>query len=49
VFSFVSVVSFVLRCSADEYAEASMVRTFPEFGYGPFSGEWNDMLAGDCL
>ena len=26
-----------------------MVRTFPEFGYDPVTGEWNDSLLGDFL
>jgi phosphohistidine swiveling domain-containing protein len=26
-----------------------MARTFPEFGYNPVTGEWNDSLSGDFL
>jgi len=26
-----------------------MTRTFPEFGYNPVTGEWNDSLTGECL
>jgi hypothetical protein len=26
-----------------------MTRTFPEFGYNPITGEWNDSLSGEFL
>ncbi len=26
-----------------------MARAFPEFGYNPVTGEWNDSLVGDFL